>query len=53
MATVVRNRLSRIGREFADAAGEGRDLPRPLTDQETEWKPRIDEERLSGPGMSR
>ena len=47
MATVVRNRLSRIGREFADAADEELDLTRPLTDQETEWKQRINEKLLT------
>ena len=47
MATVVKNRLSRMNRDFADAAGEDADRTRPLTAQETEWKQRINEQLLT------
>ncbi len=47
MATVVRNRMSSINREFPDAGEEELELTRPLTDQETEWKQRINEKLLT------
>ncbi len=47
MATVVKNRLSRIGKDFADVAVEDTDRTRPLTAQETEWKQRINEQLLT------
>jgi len=47
MATVVKNRLSRINRDVADKPGEDADRTRPLTAQETEWKQRINEQLLT------
>jgi pilus assembly protein CpaF len=47
MATVVKNRLSRINKDFSEAAGEDTDRTRPLTAQETEWKRRINEQLLT------
>ena len=47
MATVVKNRLSRLSKDFADAGGEDADRTRPLTAQETEWKQRINEQLLT------
>jgi len=47
MATVVKNRLSRINKDFADIPGDDADRTRPLTPQETEWKQRINEQLLT------
>ncbi len=47
MATVVKNRLSRLNKEFADTDGDDADRTRPLTALETEWKQRINEQLLT------
>lgn len=47
MATVVKNRLGQVKREFAEAADDEADRTRPLTAQETEWKQRINEQLLT------
>ncbi len=47
IATVLQNRISRVGKDFATAASKEPDRTRALTAQETEWKQRINERLLS------
>ena len=47
IATVIQNRISRVGKELATAADKESDRTRALTAQETEWKQRINERLLS------
>ena len=47
MATVVKNRLNRLNKEFAVQGDEVDDRTRSLTAQETEWKQRINEKLLT------
>ena len=47
IATVIQNRISRIGKDLATAASKESDRTRALTAQETEWKQRINERLLS------
>ena len=47
IATVLQNRMSRVGKELATAADKESDRTRALTAQEAEWKQRINERLLS------
>ena len=47
IASIIQNRVSSVGSDFADSGNEETERTRPLTDQETEWKQRINERLLS------